>query len=249
MSEKSYWIAGHHAVRSILQSAPERVLSAACSKNHDEAAEFKELLDQAGVAVQQVDKVTLQKLVGSEQHQGVALQVRARKEQTDADLMRLLDREPERSNWLILVLDQVQDPHNLGACLRTAEACGVDAVVVPKDRSAPMSAVVHKVASGAAETLEMFRVTNLARTLKELKTRGVWVVGTSDQAQHTIYAQDFTQPIALIMGAEGKGLRRLTEDACDVLLSIPMASTAVSSLNVSVATGVCLYEAIRQRQK
>jgi 23S rRNA (guanosine2251-2'-O)-methyltransferase len=148
---------------------------------------------------------------------------------------------------LLLVLDQVQDPHNLGACLRTADAAGVDVLVVPRDRSAPMSAVVRSVASGAAETVPVARVTNLARTLRALKYLGVWIFGTSDRAEKDLYESDLTGPAALVMGAEGKGLRRLTSETCDTLVRIPMVGT-VECLNVSVAAGVCLFEIVRQRR-
>jgi 23S rRNA (guanosine2251-2'-O)-methyltransferase len=157
-------------------------------------------------------------------------------------LVERLDHDP-----LLLVLDQVQDPQNLGACLRTADAAGVDALVVPKDRSAPMSAVVRSVASGAAEAVPMARVTNLARTLRAMKELGVWIFGTSDRAEKNLYESDLTGPVALVMGAEGKGLRRLTSETCDLLVRIPMVGS-VECLNVSVAAGVCLFEIVRQRR-
>lgn len=250
MSNKPYWVVGNHAARSILATAPERVLNAAMvstKEGGEESSEFMQLLETVGVSVQLLNKGALAKLVGSEQHQGIALNVRPKTELGQAELMQKM-AQGDRSNRLILVLDQVQDPHNLGACLRTAAASGVDAVVVPKDNSAPLSAIVHKVASGAAETVDLYRVTNLARCLKDLKEHGIWVIGTSDRAQTSLYEQSLTGDIAILMGAEGKGLRRLTEEACDVLVSLPMANNSVSSLNVSVATGVCLYEAVRQRR-
>jgi len=148
---------------------------------------------------------------------------------------------------LILVLDGVTDPHNLGACLRTADAAGATAVVVPKDKSATLTPVVRKVACGAAEVIPLVAVTNLSRTLEKLQQRGLWVVGTAGEAEQEIYQQDLTGPLVMIMGAEGKGMRRLTREHCDFLVKLPMAGS-VSSLNVSVATGVCLFEAVRQRQ-
>ncbi len=148
---------------------------------------------------------------------------------------------------LILVLDGVTDPHNLGACLRTADAAGATAVIVPKDKSATLTPVVRKVACGAAEVIPLVAVTNLARTLEKLQQRGLWVVGTAGEAEQEIYQQDLTGPLVMIMGAEGKGMRRLTREHCDFLVKLPMAGS-VSSLNVSVATGVCLFEAVRQRQ-
>jgi 23S rRNA (guanosine2251-2'-O)-methyltransferase len=146
----------------------------------------------------------------------------------------------------LLVLDGVQDPHNLGACLRTADACGVDAVIIPKDRSVKMNATVRKVAAGGAETVPLIEVTNLARSLKDLKQAGVWIYGTGDRASASLYEHDFRGPVALVMGAEGSGLRRLTMESCDHLVSLPMLGQ-VESLNVSVATGVCLYEILRSR--
>ena len=146
------------------------------------------------------------------------------------------------------MLDEVTDPHNFGACLRSADAAGVDAVIVPKDRSAPLNQTVRKVASGAAETVPVVMVTNLSRSLKALQERGVWLCGAAGEAEKTLFQQDLTGPLALLMGSEGKGLRRLTREACDYLVAIPMAGE-VSSLNVSVAAGVCLFEAVRQRQQ
>jgi 23S rRNA (guanosine2251-2'-O)-methyltransferase len=157
--------------------------------------------------------------------------------------MVLLQRQ---DSPLLLILDGVTDPHNLGACLRTADAAGVTAVVVPQDGAAGLSPVARKVACGAADTVPFVRVTNLARTLGQLKAAGVWLIGTSDKASRTLFEQDFSGPVAIVMGAEGAGMRRLTEENCDFLVSLPMQG-AVSSLNVSVATGICLFEAVRQR--
>jgi len=152
----------------------------------------------------------------------------------------------QRDQALILVLDGVTDPHNLGACLRVADGAGVHAVIAPKDHAAGINATVAKVASGAAETVPYFMVTNLARTLNELKERAIWIIGTSDVAPRTLYQADLTGPVALVLGAEGSGMRQLTAKTCDELVSIPMRG-AVESLNVSVASGICLYEARRQR--
>ncbi len=148
---------------------------------------------------------------------------------------------------MLLVLDGVTDPHNLGACLRNADAAGAVAVIVPKDRSAQLNATASKVACGAAEVMPLVRVTNLARSLRALQDKGVWVVGTAGEATHDIYHSKLTGPLAIVMGAEGEGMRRLTRETCDDLIKIPMAGS-VSSLNVSVATGICLFEAVRQRQ-
>jgi 23S rRNA (guanosine2251-2'-O)-methyltransferase len=160
-------------------------------------------------------------------------------------LDELLDRS--EAPPLLLVLDGVTDPHNLGACLRTADAAGALAVIVPKDKSATLNATARKVACGAAEVVPLVAVTNLARTLEKLQKRGVWIVGTAGEASQELYSQDLSGPIALVMGAEGKGMRRLTREHCDYLVRLPMAGS-VSSLNVSVATGVCLFEALRQRR-
>jgi len=157
----------------------------------------------------------------------------------------LLDSLGEKKD-LLLILDGVTDPHNLGACLRVADGAGADAILVPKDRSAQLNTTVSKVASGAAETMPFVAVTNLARAMRELQEAGVWLIGTADDSEKTIYDIDFTGPVAIVMGAEGEGMRRLTRETCDELVSIPMLG-GVESLNVSVASGVCLYEARRQR--
>ena len=178
-------------------------------------------------------------------HQGVvALYEGESKSQDLAALLQLL-RELD-SDPLLLVLDEITDPHNLGACLRSAGAAGVHAVIIPRDRSANLNATVRKVASGAAETVKLVVVTNLARCLQQLKERGIWLVGTDANAEKSLYEQELAGPLALVMGSEGRGLRRLTREKCDFLVSIPMPGV-VSSLNVSVATGILLFEAIRQR--
>jgi len=157
-------------------------------------------------------------------------------------LLGRLDKPP-----FLLILDHVQDPHNLGACLRSADAAGVDAVITPKDRSVSLTETVLLVACGAAESIPFVQVTNLARTMRQLKESGIWIIGTADQADKSLYETDLTGPLALAMGSEGKGLRRLTRELCDFLVSLPMAGR-VESLNVSVATGICLFEAVRQRR-
>ncbi|MDE4007549.1 23S rRNA (guanosine(2251)-2'-O)-methyltransferase RlmB, partial [Glaesserella parasuis] len=165
------------------------------------------------------------------------------KELNESDLDQILDR---KANPFLLILDGVTDPHNLGACLRTADTAGVDAVIVPKDKSAQLTSTARKVACGAAETVPLIRVTNLARTMRELQERNIWIVGTAGEATESLYQVKLTGSIALVMGAEGDGMRRLTREHCDQLVSIPMAGS-VSSLNVSVATGVCLFEIVRQK--
>ncbi|RUM52784.1 MAG: 23S rRNA (guanosine(2251)-2'-O)-methyltransferase RlmB, partial [Marinomonas sp.] len=177
-------------------------------------------------------------------HQGVVALAEVTKTGDEKDLEHLvkkLDAVP-----LIVILDGVTDPHNLGACLRSADAAGAHAVVIPKDKSATINATVSKVACGAAESMPVFSVTNLARTMKKLQDLGVWIFGTAGEATQTVYEQDLTIPTAIVMGAEGDGMRRLTREQCDYLIKLPMAGV-VTSLNVSVATGVCLYEVVRQR--
>ncbi|MCS6766758.1 MAG: 23S rRNA (guanosine(2251)-2'-O)-methyltransferase RlmB [Candidatus Protistobacter heckmanni] len=199
--------------------------------------------DKAGVRLLPVDGKRLDGLAGNDRHQGVV----ALAEQVNLamNLDELLDGV--QGDPLLLVLDGVTDPHNLGACLRVADGAGVHAIIAPRDRSVGMNATVTKVASGAAETIPYITVTNLARTLRAMQERGIWVVGTDDQAPQDIYQAKLTGPLALVMGAEGEGMRRLTRETCDALVKIPMAGS-VGSLNVSVASGVCLYEAVRQRR-
>jgi len=177
-------------------------------------------------------------------HQGVAARAKPVQAKGENELLSQLDALDGAP--LLLVLDTITDPHNLGACLRTADAAGVHAVIAPKDKAVGITATVSKVACGAAESVPFYQVTNLARTLKELQDRGIWLFGTAGEASESVYKTDLKGPIAIVMGAEGKGLRRLTREACDHLIHIPMAGD-VSSLNVSVATGVCLFEAVRQR--
>ncbi|MNT29748.1 23S rRNA (guanosine-2'-O-)-methyltransferase RlmB [compost metagenome] len=202
-----------------------------------------ELAAQNRVAVGQAERREMDAWVEGV-HQGVVAEVSPSQVWGEAMLEELLDRTEGAP--LILVLDGVTDPHNLGACLRTADAAGALAVVVPKDKSATLTPAVRKVACGAAEVIPLVAVTNLARTLEKLQQRGLWVVGTAGEAEQELYQQDLTGPTILIMGAEGKGMRRLTREHCDFLVKLPMAGS-VSSLNVSVATGVCLFEAVRQR--
>ena len=246
MSEDSI-VFGLHAVRTLLQQRSERASRLVVQKGRDDAriAEVLQLAKTANVPIETRDVRDLDRLAAAERHQGVCLYVKTTGVLGEGALDDLLDRL--EGPPFLLVLDGVQDPHNLGACLRTADAVGVDAVIVPRDRAAGLSPVVRKVASGAAEIIPLIQVTNLSRTLKSLKDRNIWVVGTDDQADKSLYETDFKGPLALVLGAEGPGLRRLTKDNCDSLVMIPMRG-AVESLNVSVATGVVLYEALRQRR-
>ncbi|MDP3251985.1 MAG: 23S rRNA (guanosine(2251)-2'-O)-methyltransferase RlmB [Hydrogenophaga sp.] len=235
---------GFHAVGVRLKTAPGSIIEIYYDASRRDARmrQFVERAQEAGARLIEADGLRLAKLAGSHGHQGVAARV-APVPQTHSldDLLDAVQGPP-----LLLVLDGVTDPHNLGACLRVADGAGAHAVIAPKDHAVGVNATVAKVASGAAETVPYFMVTNLARTLGELKERGIWCVGASDDAPKTIYQIDLKGPVALVLGAEGSGLRQLTRKTCDELASIPMRG-AVESLNVSVASGVCLYEALRQR--
>ncbi len=240
------WVYGVHAVSAALQRRANQVaeicvLSASVRRLSD-------ILDQAKAAnipVREVAREELDLLSRGGNHQGIAAQQReigaAWNESALENLLTTLSESP-----LLLVLDGVQDPHNLGACLRTADAAGVHAVIAPRDRATGLTATVRKVACGAAESVPFVQVTNLARALRRLKDAGIWLVGASGEADTSLYQTDMRGSIALVMGAEGKGLRRLTQELCDYLVRIPMRGQ-VASLNVSVATAVCLYEAMRQR--
>ncbi|WP_312910195.1 23S rRNA (guanosine(2251)-2'-O)-methyltransferase RlmB [Stutzerimonas nitrititolerans] len=237
---------GLHAVEALLRHHPKRVKQVwlAEGRGDPRVRVLLELAEQARVRVGQCERREMDAWVEGV-HQGVVAEVSPSQVWGDAMLEELLDRA--EGPPLLLVLDGVTDPHNLGACLRTADAAGALAVIVPKDKAATLNATVRKVACGAAEVVPLVAVTNLARSLEKLQQRGLWVVGTAGEAEQVIYAQDLTGPTVLVMGAEGKGMRRLTREHCDFLVRLPMAGS-VSSLNVSVATGVCLFEALRQRQ-
>ena len=247
---------GFHALGVRLKTAPQSILELHFDPTRRDARmrQFLDRAREAGVKLIESDGERLARLAGGHGHQGVAARVQALQQAHSLDeLLEDLEAanaalpEAERNPPLILVLDGVTDPHNLGACLRVADGAGVHAVIAPKDHAAGINATVAKVASGAAETVPYFMVTNLARTLNELKERSIWVIGTSDSATTTLYQSDLRGPVALVLGAEGDGLRQLTAKTCDALVGIPMRG-AVESLNVSVASGVCLYEALRQRQ-
>ncbi|HDV7284061.1 TPA: 23S rRNA (guanosine(2251)-2'-O)-methyltransferase RlmB [Mannheimia haemolytica] len=243
MSEQIY---GIHAVKAFLDNAPERLIEVLVLKGREDKRLMPLLneLQRLGVAIQQVNRQTLDNKSQGEVHQGIIARVVPQKELNEHDLDAILS---QKKNPLLLILDGVTDPHNLGACLRTADAAGVDAVIVPKDKSAQLTPTARKVACGAAEVMPLVRVTNLARTMRDLQERhNVWIVGTAGEAESGIYEAKLTGSIALVMGAEGDGMRRLTREHCDQLISIPMAGS-VSSLNVSVATGVCLFEIVRQK--
>ncbi|MBP6644222.1 MAG: 23S rRNA (guanosine(2251)-2'-O)-methyltransferase RlmB [Burkholderiaceae bacterium] len=235
---------GFHAVGVRIKTAPQSVVEVYFEATRRDARmrQFMDRAKEAGVRLIEADGLRLAKLCGSHGHQGVVAKVEAIAQiHSLDDLLDSVEGPP-----LLLVLDGITDPHNLGACLRVADGAGAHAVIAPKDHAAGINATVAKVASGAAETMPYFMVTNLARTLGELKERSIWCIGTSDDAPRTLYQADLKAPVALILGAEGQGMRQLTRKTCDELISIPMRG-GVESLNVSVASGVCLYEALRQR--
>lgn len=236
---------GFHAVKQHIKSQPNSCEALWClpSKNK-RLQDIIRVSKKQNIPIVQKNSDQLQQITQTDKHQGCVLQVSDAVE-TSLSFNQLLEQINEKS--LLLILDEVQDPHNLGACLRTADACGVQAVIVPTDNSADLSSpIVSKVAAGGAETVPFIQVTNLARSLKELKSAGVWVVGTTGNTEQSLYDTKFKGAIALVMGAEGTGMRRLTTENCDELIQIPMQGE-VESLNVSVATGVCLYEINRQR--
>ncbi|HTE41099.1 MAG TPA: 23S rRNA (guanosine(2251)-2'-O)-methyltransferase RlmB [Steroidobacteraceae bacterium] len=237
---------GIHSVRAVLSKHPKRIALLTLQTGRDDARieQLATLAGEHGVKVERKAARELDHRCNGELHQGALAELTPATALGEGALDDILDAAGPMP--LVLVLDGVQDPHNLGACLRTADACGVHAVVVPRDRAASLSPIVRKVASGAAESVPLIQVVNLARTLKWLKERGLWLVGTDDEATQTVHAGDLKGPLAIVMGGEGAGMRRLTREHCDLLVSIPMAGV-VESLNVSVATGVVLYEAIRQR--
>ena len=240
--EKIY---GVHAVEALLRHHPKRVKQVwlAESRQDPRIQALLALAAESRVSVGNCERREMDAWVEGV-HQGVVAEVSPSQVWGEAMLEELLDRS--EGVPLLLVLDGVTDPHNLGACLRTADAAGALAVIVPKDKSATLNATVRKVACGAAEVIPLVAVTNLARTLEKLQQRGLWLVGTAGEAEQELYQQDMTGPTVLVRGAEGRGVRRLTREHCDYLVRLPMAGS-VSSLNVSVAAGVCLFEAVRQR--
>ncbi|MCW8346337.1 MULTISPECIES: 23S rRNA (guanosine(2251)-2'-O)-methyltransferase RlmB [Vibrio] len=239
------FIYGIHAVKAVLEKDPARFIEAFVLKGRqdDRLLPLLNELGQIGCSIQQMGRKVLDDKASGANHQGIIAKVKPAKQLNENDLDTILASHDQP---LFLILDGVTDPHNLGACLRNADAAGVAAVIVPKDKSAPLTATVSKVACGAAETVPLVRVTNLARTMRALQEHGVWIAGTAGEATHDVYQAKLTGPLAIVMGAEGDGMRRLTRETCDDLIKIPMAGS-VSSLNVSVASGICLFEAVRQR--
>lgn len=249
MSDSDNTVFGLHAVQALIDGSPERIdqLFLLQGRNDKRLQSIRSVAEKNKIVVSLCAREALDRMV-SGNHQGViALTSKVTEVYDEAYLKSRLPKIiDDNETPFILVLDGVTDPHNLGACLRSAEAAGVQFVIVPKDNAASLNPTAIKVACGAAEVLPLVRVTNLARTLEWLQTQGVWLVGAAGEAEQNHYQMDLKGPLAVVMGAEGKGLRRLTRERCDSLIRIPMKGQ-VSSLNVSVATGICLFEALRQR--
>lgn len=243
---KSSKLFGLHSVQAALDYSPKKIHKAWVDSGRQDKrlGQVVDDLLALGIEPEKVDRKRLDRLADNNNHQGIIIEVEMPGELSESDLKTAVENLSETA--LFLVLDNVQDPHNLGACLRTADATGVHGVIITKDNATGITPTVCKVASGAAETVPVYQVTNLSRTLRWLKGEGLWIIGAAGETAQTVYKSDFTVPMALVVGAEGKGLRRLTKEQCDVLVSVPMLGQ-VDSLNLSVATGVLLYEAVRQR--
>ena len=237
---------GIHAVEAALEYSPQKIKHALIDEQRQDER-LKKLLDelkQLGIPLEKTERKKLDRLANGKNHQGIVISVELPSLRTEEQLKD--DVLASEVTPFYLVLDQVQDPHNLGACLRTADGVGVQGIILPKDNAASITPTVCKVASGAAETIPVYQVTNLARVLRWLKEQNIWLVGTAGEATETIYQLDLNMPLAIVMGSEGSGLRHLTRQQCDFLVKIPMVGQ-VESLNVSVAAGVLLYEVFRQK--
>lgn len=243
----SSWVYGVHAVTSLFNQSPERAVCfyVQASRSH-QATQLITRAEALNIPVKLLSNQDFDQLVGSVNHQGFAIECFKPQHFNENDLAKWVT-DPDIQPFF-LVLDSIQDPHNLGACLRSADAAGVHAVIVPKDKSVGLTPTVAKVACGAAETVPLITVTNLSRTLNFLKEHQIWCIGLDGSAQTSIYQFNLTGRLALVLGGEGKGLRRLTRETCDELLAIPMQGS-VASLNVSVATGIVLFEALRQKKR
>ncbi len=245
MSSNTRLIHGFHPIMARLRHDPESVKEIYLDSNRQDrrVKDLLRLADQAGARIVAVEHPRIEGMAPNARHQGVVARVDARQKAIHLDdVLDTLEEPP-----FLLVLDGITDPRNLGACLRVADAAGVHAVIAPRDRAVGLTDVAMKAASGAAETVPYVMVTNLARTLRELKERDIWVVGTAGEASEDLYTAQWPVATAWVMGAEGDGMRRLTRETCDALVHIPMAGS-VDSLNVSVAAGVCLFEAVRRRR-
>lgn len=241
-------IYGHHAVLAALRRESETIIGVWVDSNrHDQRA--KEVVDvarRAGISTQRVKRTVLDNMADNKRHQGFLAQSSSHVALDEQALEAMLVALEEPA--FLLILDGLQDPHNLGACLRSADAAGVNGVIIPRDKACGLTATVRKVASGAVESVPLYQVTNLVRCMETLKQAGVWLFGAAAEANQSLYDTDLTGSVGLVLGAEGKGLRRLTREKVDVLMGLPMAGT-VSSLNISVAAGICLYEVVRQRRE
>ena len=249
MAKHDEVVFGIHAVNELIKRSPERFIELFILKGRDDERMLPiiNLSRKHGIKAQIVNRKVLDEKSKGEQHQGVLARVTAGKTFSEADLEDLIKQAQHKNeDAFFLILDGVTDPHNLGACLRNADAAGVHGIIVPKDNAARLTGTVRKVAVGAAETVPLIQVTNLARTMKSLQQQGIWIVGTAGETDTCLYDVKLSGPLALVMGAEDKGMRRLTRENCDQLVKLPMAGS-VSSLNVSVATGICLFEVVRQR--
>jgi len=246
MSKTGQWIAGINAVSSALEHDIEHVREVLVEAGNKNAriVEIEENARRRDVSVRRVSHQALEGIAGGLRHQGVIARYEAARQVAESELPALIEAAAGKA--LILVLDGVQDPHNLGACLRSAAAAAVTAVIIPKDKAAPINATVRKTSAGAADRIPVISVTNLARTLRAIKDAGVWVYGMDGEATGPIYRTDLSGNVAIVMGGEGEGMRRLTREHCDGLVNIPMPGE-MESLNVSVATGIALFEAVRQR--
>jgi 23S rRNA (guanosine2251-2'-O)-methyltransferase len=248
MSKRTEQIFGLHAVKQMLETSPDRILNVWVQEaiNSESVRSLQQAVNNLGLSVQTVPRSTLSRMTKNQNHQGVIIEVKPAKKKTDNDLDNVLELNKDKKS-LYLILDSVQDPHNLGACIRTADAAGVAAIIIPKDRSASINETVRKVASGAVENVTVISVVNLVRAIKKIKEAGVWVVGTAGDAEQSIYDLDLKVSTAIIMGGEGKGMRDSIQKECDYVVSLPILGQ-IESLNVSVATGIVLYEVIRQRR-
>lgn len=249
MAKQEELVFGIHAVQALIENAPERFIEIWLLKGREDERLMPiiNLARKYGISAQMANRKVLDEKSEGEQHQGVVARVKPGKIFTEADLDDILAAAERKEEIpFLLILDGVTDPHNLGACLRNADAAGVQAIIVPKDNAARLTATVRKVAVGAAESVPLVQVTNLSRTMKALQEMGIWIIGTAGETDTCLYDVKLAGPMALVMGAEGKGMRRLTRENCDQLVKLPMAGN-VSSLNVSVATGICLFEIVRQR--
>ena len=244
---KSIYIYGFHSIESQLNSNPEYILKLFIQSGRNDArmSKMTSLLNNLKINFLKIDKNELDRLAKFEPHQGIIAEVLLPPLPGQKELIDFITNLP--SNPLILILDSIQDPRNLGACLRRANAAGVDCIVINKDGSAPLNSVVYKSSAGAINQLKIFQVTNLVRVIKALQSKELWVVGLDGSAKTSIYDVNLSDPLVIVMGTEGKGLRQLIKKTCDYLATIPMTGN-VESLNVSVATGIALFESRRQRQ-